>query len=82
MSRSYKKPYRKDHPKGIKRIEAKRIRSRYRQITWVWSKGWYPWDVEGDYMDPDYPHRNLIMNPYTYCDWIWYDPDNPKNYRK
>jgi hypothetical protein len=82
MSRSRKKPYLKDHPEGIKKIAARMYRRRNKQITKVWAKGWTPWDVEYLYADPEYPHRWIGIGQYSICDWIWYQPNEPKYYRK
>lgn len=85
MSRSYRKPWLKDNG-GKSGIPMKTIHARrYRRICKVLTKKnakdrvnevvidsneWgYP---ELYYLEPEYPHRWSVSDPYDLCDWRWF----------
>lgn len=75
MSRSYKKPWVKDPAnRYMKKIHARAFRSRCNQISKVYTKHWFRWDVEGTYLDPVYPSKHEITNQYDICDYIFFVP--------
>lgn len=66
MSRSFKEPWIKDPAnRYMKKIAARVYRRVTKQITDDWRKAGREQD------DPEYPHRNALVNPWSVCDFIW-----------
>jgi len=80
MSRSYKQPWIKDPSnRYMKKVAARVYRRCTKQLTEQYRKGWAMWqnlDMDEDapdylfHLDPEYPHRNALVNQYTVCDFI------------
>lgn len=107
MSRSYKKPWRKDKSNGFKQIcsrahrriarqTCKRWRYKYYRheqagcygcecIEWYWEE-WEAYKPVCDFhvepMEPMFPLRKELVDQYTICDWKYYNPNEPRNFRK
>ena len=78
MSRSYREPWVKDHPKGVKTLHARRERRIIRIMTKLYSKT-YNWEDDFHLI---LPSRREITNPYDISDFRFPWTNDPKGCRK